>query len=215
MKDKKLIELWNTQNEKLEKSLKLNREIILHLTKRKLNETIGKLRLPKLTALFIGIPYVILLGLITFIAYKAEATIVFIGIGLIALLMLGLIGGYIYHLHLIRQIQGTDDIITVQKQIANLKISSYNLTRLALLQIPLWSVCWISLDTLKSSPLVYGGINLIVFLALCYTTYMLFKKLDVKNHKDSQVYNFFFSGGEWDPLIKSSIILEEINQYDH
>lgn len=214
MNDKELLQIWNNQNEKLEESLRLNRKIILNLTKSRINKTIGRLRLPKLTALLIGIPYVMFLALIFFITYKAGAPIVSLGFGLIALLMFCLVIGYFYHLYLIAHITATDDIITVQKTLAELKISSFNLTRLAILQLPLWSVCWISIDALQESPFVYGGINLIVFLLLCYITHWLYKRINL-NNRESKVYQFFFSGNEWDPITKSQILLEELSEYEN
>jgi len=213
MTDQELHNLWNSQNQKLHESLQLNRAIIKDLSFQKIHRGIGRLRRPKLFALFIGIPYLMILCLITFIAYQASAIFVFIGFGLIALLMLALICGYIYHLYLIDQIQGTDDVLTVQKKIASFKLSNYNLTRLVLLQIPLWTLCWMSIDALQSSPWVYGGINLLIFLALCYITYWLFNKTDIKNRK-SKVYRFFFSGNEWELLKKSSSILDQLGEFD-
>ncbi|MDF1699172.1 MAG: hypothetical protein P1U56_25180 [Saprospiraceae bacterium] len=214
MNEQEIFSLWNSQNQKLDESLQLNKEIIKHLTKQKLDKTIGKLRLPKLGTLFIGIPYFILLVLITFVAFKAKATFVFIGFGLIALLMYGIIVGYCYHLYLIAKIRGTEDLVSVQKQLAQLKLSNYNLTKLAILQLPLWSICWISVSAIKSSPWVYGGINLLVFGLLCYITYWLFMRLDIRSGRDSKVYHFFFSGNEWETLHKSNVILEELREYE-
>ncbi|NNK89712.1 MAG: hypothetical protein HKO89_03825 [Saprospiraceae bacterium] len=213
MNDQKLFALWESQNQKLEETLKLNKKLVREITKGQLRDTIGSLRSPKLFALLIAIPYTLLLCFFVFIGKQAGAPFVVIGFGLIALIMTALIIGYLYHIYLINQIQGTDEISKVQKQIAELKVSSFNLTRLAVLQLPLWSICWISLDVLKSSPLLYGGVNLLIFLLLSYIAYWLYQRLNVQN-SNSKVYKFFYSGNEWDPIIKSSHILEQIKEYD-
>jgi hypothetical protein len=188
--------------------------MVKDITKEKLNRTIGSMRRPKLTALLIGIPYTILIYFIAFIGYQAGGTFVFIGFGFIAILMNSIIVGYLYHLYLISKIEGTEEIISVQKQIAELRISSYHLTRIALFQLPFWSICWMSLTALKSSPFIYGGINLLVFLSLSYLAYWLFKNLDIQK-KDSKIYKFFFSGREWDPIIKSSLLLEQMKEFEN
>jgi hypothetical protein len=213
MKEQELLSLWNDQNLKLEEILNLNKKIVKDVTKEKLNKTIGSLRRPKLTALILGIPYTIFLYFIAFVGYQAGGIFVLTGFGFIAIFMNILIIGYLYQLHLITQIKGTEDIITVQKQLAELRISSFNLTRITLFQLPFWSICWMSMDALKSSPFLYGGVNLLVFLALSYLAYWLYRNLDSQNHH-SKIYKFFFSGREWDPILKSSMILQQMQDYE-
>lgn len=212
MEDNELLKIWKSYDQKLDQVLLLNKQLVSSLTKNDLNKTINKLKRPKIVMLLIGIPYTFLLYFITFIAYQAGGFFVSIGFGAISLIMNIVIVSYIYHLYLISEINKNDNIIEVQKKLSSLKISSFSTVKLALLQIPFWSICWMSLDALKNSIFWYGGINFLIFLGLSYCSYWLYKNLNIHN-LDSKLNQFFFSGSEWDPIIKSLDILQQLKEY--
>ncbi len=212
MKDVEIMNIWKSSDHKLDEILSLNKEIVYDLTKEKARNIIDTLRKPKKTMLSIGIPYCVILYIITFIGFKAGAIFVTLGFGIIALIMTAMIIGYFYHLHLINSINRLQEVVEVQKKIAELKISSFNITRLALVQLPFWSICWMSLNVLQKSPVLYGGVNLIVFLALTYFSYWLYKQLNLQN-SNSRIGRLFLSGAEWEPIIKASEILEQLKDY--
>ncbi|MBK8555830.1 MAG: hypothetical protein IPL65_08685 [Lewinellaceae bacterium] len=118
---------------------------------------------------------------------------------------------YFYHLYLIHAIDNSESVSGVQENLSRLKLSSFNITRLAMLQIPFWSLCWVSMDALQSSPLLYGGVNLLVFLGLAYLAYWLYNNLDV-DKMDKKWNQFMFSGVEWDPIVKSVSILQQLEE---
>lgn len=208
-----MLQLWTSYDKKLDQVLSLNKEIAYAITRKKLNQTILSLRLPKSLLLLLGIPYALILCFITWIAFKAGALFVMLGFGTISLIMIATIIGYVYHLFLISNISRTEEIVAVQKQIGALKISSFNIARLAILQLPFWSICWISTKALVHDPLVYGGINLLVFLGLAYISYWLYQNLSLdKPH--SKISKLVFSGGEWEPIVKSAEILEQLEAYE-
>ena len=209
MKDKELISIWKSHDQKLDDILSINKDIMTELTKTKLNNTIGSMRSPMRLLLLLGIPYTLILYLITWVAFMAAGFFVVLGFGILSLIMTAIIIGYCYHLVLIRHINSSEEIIVVQKKLAELKVSSYNMIRLSIIQLPFWSICWISLEALKQSPFVYGGINLIVFLGLAYLSYWLYKKLSLEIN-DSTGSRFFLSGKDWEPIEKSLAILEQL-----
>ncbi|MDF9798578.1 hypothetical protein OKW21_003841 [Catalinimonas alkaloidigena] len=96
---------------------------------------------------------------------------------------------------------------------SKLKISSFKRLNLAVFQLPFWSVYWESVDAIKESPIIYGGINLLIFIMLAYVAYWLYQQLSYTN-KESKVRDFFLSGSEWEPLLKSAEILEQIKEYE-
>ncbi|WP_340201728.1 hypothetical protein [Ascidiimonas sp. W6] len=213
MKDLELINLWKAYDEKLDKVLSINKEIVFNLTKEKVSSTLGKMRIPKTIMLLLGIPYTLLLYAVTIIGYHAGGVFVTLGFGCISLIMTLTIIGYFYHLYLINSVNRFLDIIEVQKKIAKLKISSFNMVRLAIIQIPFWSICWVSLDALKESPFIYGGVHLIVLLGFIYLSYWLYKSLhSQKPH--SKVRQFFLSGVEWEPITKASEILAQLKDLE-
>jgi general stress protein CsbA len=204
--------IWKSYDQKIENLITINKELAIDLTRQKLNRQINRLYLPKWTGIAIGVPYTILLISITVIASIAKAYFVAIGFWVISLIMVALLIHYFYHLYLISEVKSSEDIISTQEQLSKLKISSFNSINLAVFQLPFWSICWMSVDAFKASPFLYGGINLLVFLGLAYIAYWLYNQLSYKNEK-SKVRDFFLSGREWEPIIKSSEILEQIEEY--
>lgn len=213
MEDKELLNIWKSYDQKLEEVLTLNRDITFEITRNKLHKTVKSLRWTKSKILLLGIPYTFILYFITSITYRVEALFMMLGFGIISLIMTGIIAGYFYHLFLIKHIIHSEKITEVQKRMAELKISSFNIVRLAIFQLPFWSICWISIEGLKNAPFLYGGINLLVFLGLSYVSYWLYQNLSLDNDK-SKIGRFIFSGNEWNPILKSYDILEQLKEYE-
>ena len=213
MENIELQNIWKSYDQNILSMLEINKDIARNLSKQKLDKQISRLYRPKWTSVLIGVPYTILLIVITIIASIANAYLVAIGFGAISLIMAILLGNYFYKLYLISEIRNSDEVLSTQQQLSKLRISSFNSLNFAVFQLPFWSICWISIEALKESPLVYGGMNLLVFLILAYISYWLFQKFSY-NQKESKVRNFFLSGSEWEPILKSTEILEQIKEYE-
>ena len=213
MENIELQNIWNSYDRKIQSVLDLNKEIAINLSKQKLDKQISRLYRPKWTAIIIGAPYTLLLIAITILATTAEAYFVAIGFGAIFLIMAIMLGNYFYQLYLISEIRNSEEVLSTQELLSDLRISSFNCVNFAVFQLPFWSICWISLEALKNSPLLYGGINLLVFIFLTYISYWLFQQLSYKN-QDSKIRDFFLSGSEWEPILKSTEILEQIKEYE-
>ncbi len=206
--------IWKSYDQKIQNMLTINKEVAINLSMQKLDKQIRRLNRPKWTAIVLGIPYTILLIGITVIASISKAYFVAIGFGAIALIMAILLGNYFYQLHLISKIRNSDQVLFTQQQLSKLKISSFNSLNFAVFQLPFWSVCWISIETLKANPYTYGGINLVVCLILTMISFWIYKELSYK-HKASKIRDFFLSGSEWEPIAKSAEILEQIKEYEN
>lgn len=211
MNDTDFQKIWTSQDAKLNEVLTLNKTLVYEITRSKLNKTIGHMSRSKGLILLIGLPYTLFLYFATFIAYSAQAPFATFGFGAIALFMNIILATYFYHILLINQIKHNDKIVDVQSNLSKLRISSFNCLRIAILQLPFWSICWVSWTALKCSPYIYGGINLIVFLLLAYLAYWLYSTLSLLNSK-SKLNQFFLSGSEWEPIIRSTEILEQLKE---
>ncbi len=203
---------WQAYDRKLDNILSINKDIAVQLARQKLNQQIGRLYRPKGMAVFIGLPYTLLLLVVASITFLAEAYFMALGFGGIALLMVIVLSLYFYQIYLISRIKRADEILRTQQLLAQLRLASFRSLTLSVFQLPLWSVCWISINGLQHDPLVYGGVNLLIFLGLSYLAYWLHQRLSYK-HKDSRVRDFFLSGSEWEPLQRSTEILQQIKAY--
>ncbi|MDB4293340.1 hypothetical protein N9954_08030 [Maribacter sp.] len=205
--------IWKSYDQKMEHMLAINKEVAIHLTRQKFNTQMSRFYLPKWIAVLIGLPYTLLLIAVTTIACLAKAYFVALGFGAIALIMIALLLTYFHQLYLIRQVKNNENILSTQQQLSKLRISSFRSLNLAVFQLPFWSICWVSVAAVEESPFLYGGINLLLFLLLTAAAYWLYQKLSYKN-KDSKIRDFFLSGSEWEPIVKSAEILEQIKEYE-
>lgn len=210
MQDKELLRIWKSNDKKLAQMLTLNKKIVADITTLKISKTINQMRLPKQIMLFLGIPYCVLLYFLAFIGFQAGGVFFTLGFGIIAFIMTTVIMLYFYHLYLINRIDNNDNVVEVQEQLSKLKIASFNSTKLSILQLPFWSICWINLEALQTAPLLYGGINLVIFIGLGYLSYSLYQQVDPQN-MDSKINQVIFSGNEWEPILKSTKLLEQLN----
>lgn len=213
MENIELQNIWKSYDEKIDSVLVLNREIALRQSKQRLNKQISRLYRPKWAAVFIGIPYAFFLIVITIIAVITKAYFVAIGFGGISLITVIQLLTYFYQLNLIRTVGYNEEILSTQEQLSKLRISSFKSLNLIVFQLPFWSICWISWDALKESPFIYGGINVLIFAVLCFIAYWLYQKISYKN-KTSTIRDFFLSGNEWNPILKSEKILEQIKEFE-
>lgn len=204
--------LWKAYDNKLNAVLDINTELIIELTKQKLNKQIGSLFRPKIFHLILAIPYIMLLVAITCFASLNQAVFVAVGFGSIALINIILSIAYFYHIHLIHSIQKSDDVLFAQQQVAKLKISSYNCFRLAVSQLPFWSICWVSINALKAAPLRYGGINLMIFLVFCFIAYKLYTALSAAN-TNSKLRKFLLTDREFEAIDKANDLISQIKSY--
>ncbi len=212
MENQELQELWNSYDNKMDRLLMINEEVAVHISKQKISTQMNKLAVPKWIAIFIGIPYTILLIAITSITFISQAYLMTLGFGAISVIMLIVLGNYFYQLILIHKIKGNEEVLSTQSQLAQLKLSSYNSLVFSIFQLPFWCICWVSIEAVKDSPYIYGGINLLVFILITALSFWLFNKLNI--NKDNNAFkNSVFSGAEWDPIVKSCKILEQINEY--
>lgn len=213
MEDIELQNIWKSYDQKMKNMLTINEELAINLTRQKLNKQISKLNRPKWTAILFGLPYTLILIAITTIASLAEAYFVAVGFGVISIIMTILLLTYSYQLYLISQVKNNEEVLSNQQQLSKLRISSFKSLNLAVFQLPFWSVCWIGVNPLHESPFIYGGVNLLIFFLLTYISYWLYQKLSYKNKK-SKVRDFFLSGREWEPILKSAELLEQIKEYE-
>ena len=206
------MDIWKAYDQKLEKTLIVNQKLMEEVTKLKVNGILTKTGKTKKIMLLIGIPYLLLLYGLVIIGYLSGGIFFTIGFGAIASIMTVVVLSYRYHLYLIDKIDRSDCVLDVQESLSRLKLSSFKITRLAFLQIPFWFICWVSFDALKNSLAIYGSINLLVFLGSTYLTFWIYTNLSI-DKMDNKLNKLVFTGYEWDPIIKASSLLQQIEEY--
>ena len=146
MDELEIKKLWQTTNDKLEKSFVIDKKNTEEIARVKIYSILGSMKPIKVFALFVGILWVGIGGIALSSIYlnsfnDANKFFLFsasIQVGLTAISLYI----YLYQLITIYQIDITEPIIRTQEKLSNLKISTLWVTRLLFLQLPVWTTFW-------------------------------------------------------------------------
>ena len=211
MEDKDLMNIWKQYDKKLDKVLAVNQQLTEEVTKLKVNSTLRKAKPIKWVAIALGIPWSIFLTSLAVLGVLGGNPFFAISFGAIALIMNFVLGVYIYHLVLMYQIDNSNSVIESQEKLAKLKISSIQGTRIAFLQLPFWTMFWLSTEIFSNAPVLLIA-HTIIFLVFAYTAIWLYRNIKIENMNKPWM-KFLFSGIEWEPIIQSIDMLGQIEEY--
>jgi len=211
MQDKDILNLWKNYDKKLDRVLTLNQQLTEEVTKMKAKSILARAKPIKYFALFLGIPWVIFLIILTIGGILSGGIFFPLSFGIIALINLYLLWASLYHLVLIHQIDHSDSVIKVQEKLATIKASEFKVARIAFLQIPFWSTFFLSLDMLGGLSVGSWLLVLIPTIGLSFLSIWLYKNIQPENINRSWM-KLLFSGRDWEPVINAMALLEEIEE---
>lgn len=212
MDDTKLLELWKSSDKKLEESLRLNRQNAEDITKIKVRSFLASMKPLKLFTLLVGILWVGFVDLLIINSFPYASPFFLVSAGIQVLLTKLAIGIYFYQLILIYQVDVGEPVIDTQENLARLKSSTLWVTRLLFLQLPVWTTFYINADMIKNGGVVFFLVQVPVSLAFFFIAIWLFMNIKYKN-RDKKWFRLIFSGREWDPVIQSMALLDQIREY--
>ncbi len=217
MEENQLKAMWQSYHEKVEKSLSLNRKNMEDITKLKVQSFLSSMKPLKIFTIGAGIAWVALVDIILIAlvihAFDQISLFFLVSASLQVLLTKLAIGIYVYQLLLIYQTDVSAPIIAAQVKLARLKTSTLWVTRILLLQLPLWTTFYWSEGMFKTGNiplLVLQGVITVLFTAAAG---WLFINIRYEN-RNKQWFRRIFSGREWDPILKSMTLLEEIEEFN-
>ncbi len=185
MEDQAMIELWKSYDKKLEENLTLNRKNAEDITKMKVQSFIASMKPLKIFTILVGLIWVGLVGTVVvnlFIHAFAEISKFFLfSITIQLLLTLAAIFIYLYQLIVIHQVDVSEPVLATQEKIARLKSSTLWVTRLLLLQLPVWTTFYLSEDMLKTGNFWMYLIQFLVTGSFTYLAIWLFLNIKFEN----------------------------------
>jgi hypothetical protein len=119
---------------------------------------------------------------------------------------------YLYQLITIYQVDITEPIIRTQKNLVSLKISTLWVTRILLLQLPVWTTFWWNETMLTDWGILQWVVTLFFTISFTLIAIWLFFNIKYEN-KDKKWFQFIFNGKEWKPLMKAMKLSEQIEKY--
>lgn len=216
MEDQAMIELWKSYDKKLEENLILNRKNAEDITKMKVQSFIASMKPIKIFTILVGLIWVGLVGTVVanlFIHAFAEVSKFFLFSATIQLLLtVAGIWIYLYQLIVIHQVDISEPVLATQEKIARLKSSTLWVTRLLLLQLPVWTTFYLNEGMFKNGNIWMYLIQFLVTGSFTYLAIWLFLNIKFEN-KDKKWFRLIFDGNEWNPVMKSMELLGEIGAY--
>jgi len=216
MEDIEIINLWKSNDKKINESILLNRKNAEEITKMKAQSLLSSMKPIKLFTVLVGILWVglgmIVLSNIYFYAFgKANKFFLFsatiqVGLTAIALFI------YLYQLILIYGVDLSKAILATQEKLTNLKSSTLWVARILFLQLPVWTTFYWNESMLENGNWFLWIIQGIVTLSLTYVAVWLFFNIKYEN-RNKKWFRLIFTGDEWTPVINSMELLSQIEEY--
>ncbi len=214
MNDQEMIDIWKNYDAKLVGALAVNQANTVEITRLKVSSQLSAMKPIKWFAIVVGIAWCAFLFSILGASVLHESLYipftVFIG-GLALINAIG-VGTYIYHLVLIDRIEQDEEIISSLRQLANLKTSTLNVTRILILQMPFYFA--LHLFIANDAGTFFWVINGLIIAAITCFTLWLFVSIDVKN-RNKGWFKLLFNDREWNGVTRSIELLEQIEEFEN
>ena len=102
--------------------------------------------------------------------------------------------------------------MATQEKLSALKTSTLWVARILFLQLPVWSTFYLHKALFKFDNLFWLIFQAIVTLGLTYLAIWLYINIKPEN-KDKKWFKLLFEGKEWNPVIKSMELMNDLSNF--
>ena len=217
MNEIELKQLWLGANEKLEKGLDLiqgQKEDIAILKTKSFISSMKPLKVFTILAGFLWVVNVgnILVNLVIYAPGKVSIFFLVSASGQVLITAIALIV-YLYQLITIYQVDATETIVKTQVRLAGLKSSTLWVARILFLQLPFWTTFYWNESMIENGNIFLWIIQALTTLMFTCAAVWLFVNIRYEN-RAKKWFRLLFNGREWDPVLKSMSLLDEVRRYE-
>lgn len=212
MEDQAILDIWKSYGKQLETHLNFDKHNAEALTKLKIQSFLSGMQPLKIFALFTGIIWVCFVDVLLINVYPVANIYFLLSAGIQVLLTKLAIGIYLYQLMLIHQMDIDQPVLEIQEKISKLKSSTLWVAKILMLQLPLWTTFYWNKGMLENGNIWLYLIQILVTLIFLLVALWFFFNIRFEN-RHKKWFRYLFSGKEWEPVMKSMALLEEINAY--
>lgn len=216
MEEIRLKELWRASNEKLEELIVLNKQHTEDIPKMKVQHFLASMKPIKIFTIITGILWVgfgaVILTNLFISAFDKISLFLFFSAAIQVVLTAIALLVYIYQLILIYRVDISLPVLETQEQLARLKSSTLWVTRILFLQLPVWTTFYLGEYHFTKGNTFFLIIQTIVTLSFTWLAIWLFFNIRYEN-RHKKWFRSLFSGKEWDPLLKSMELLNQVDGY--
>jgi len=215
MNDTDLKYLWQTGNDQMAFSQKLEKTSLDKLTKKNVSHFLSSMKPIKLFTLLVGLLWVFGIGYVliklTINAYdQVSHYFLYSAYFQVALTAMAVIL-YIIQISTLYNIDFNKPVVILQKTLLKLKASTLNVTRILILQLPFWTTFYWNESMFKNGTLPLFVLQGAVTISFTYLAIWLFFHLKFEN-ADKWWFKLLLQGKEWEPLITSIDILNDMEE---
>jgi hypothetical protein len=212
MEDVEIMNLWKSYDKRLQECLVLNRKNTEEITRMKVQSFLYSMRPVKVFTMLVGILWVVLIDLLIIKLFPYANLFFLISMGIHVLLTKLAIGVYLYQLILIHETDISEPILATQERIARLQSSTLWVTRLLFLQLPVWTTFFLSKKMFPEGNVWLILMQVLITGSFTYAAIWLFTHIKYEN-RNKKWFRLIFRGKEWDPMLRSMELLDEIGEY--
>ena len=211
MEDIALKDLWKAQDEKLDRTMKLNLYLLESLQKQKAESKLNSLARFKAWAVVLGIVWILFLGLLIY-GNRLQNIYFTVSVGMILIFSILAVAVYIKHIVLIRQLDYSKSITDTQKKLSELQASTFN-TRFLFLQTPFYCTWFWSTEMIESSGIKFWLIAVPIALLFTVLAIWLYRNLTPGKMHKQWVRSLIMCTPEHTSVMKARDFLHEIEEF--
>lgn len=216
MNDQEILSLWKSQDQKIERVMAINSKLLKSQISEKAKKSLSGLKAEKITGILVGIPYLLILGAISFAGLKSghiAGNYFLISILMIFLINLKIFADYVRHLVLSYQIEFSGAVTTIQKQLIDLRLSLIRSVRFIGFQLPFYSTFHLDSSWFPSQANLAGIVIQVLITGLfTFAAIWIFLNFKPENSENRIVQELFFLAGIKE-VDQSLAQLEELKGY--
>lgn len=212
MQETEFMNLWKSLDERMNETLHLNRLQAEEITRLKIKSLLGSIRPSKVFAVVVGLFWIAFVDVLLVATFHVAGPLFWWSALFQVVLCKVAVGIYVYQLILVEQTDLSEPILRTQERLAWLKASTLWVARILFLQLPAWTTFYLSWTTLRYGHPVGLAIQAVATGLATFAAVWLFVQIREKN-RNTRWFRLLFSGREWEPLLKSMDLLEQIRGY--
>jgi NADH:ubiquinone oxidoreductase subunit 6 (subunit J) len=212
MEDIEIINLWKSNDKKINENLLLNRKNAEEIIKMKAQSLLSSMKPLKIFAIAFGIIWVGIIDNLIINLFHIANPFFLVSASIQSLLTTLAIAIYVRQLIIIEQIDINEPILKTQEKIARLKSSTLWVARLLFLQLPVWTTFYWNESMFEHGNTFLYILQVIVTISFTVIAIWLFLNIKYEN-RHKKWFKLIFNGKEWTPVISSMELLSQIDEY--
>ena len=212
MEDITLINLWKAQEEKLDRSMKLNLFMLDSIQKQKAQSKLNSLAKFKLVAVILGILWSLILGMLIY-GNQLQNMYFTVSAFMIMLITILAVALYIKHIVLIKELDYSQSITETQKKLSKLQASTFN-SRFIWLQTPFYTTWFWSTGMIEGNRIAFWLIAVPITLLFTLLTIWLYRNLTPANMHKKWVKALIKNDPEHISVMQAQNFLKEIEDFN-